>query len=299
MNVGENIKKRRLELGLNAERLAEKVGLSAATIYRYEKGAIKKVDSSVLMQIAEALNTSPVALMGYDMPSNTNSDKTTTSEKTITPDIERAAIKATEILLKYNVNYAPVDPLQILQSIPGVVVVTFTEMADESGPDRTDHVTMFGSGSQDAILYRISESNLHYVVAYNQRLPYYMLQMALARELGHIILGHGDSQPGEVYTTEALLFARYLLCPRPLIRALKEANLPLTVELIGNITGCYGRFLAGIRATPGAHIPSEMNRQLKVQFEDYIDMFIEYQRIVPTDKSAKAEFGTYMDNYID
>ena len=124
---------------------------------------------------------------------STESEENKQKSKAITPDIERAAIKATEILLKYNVNYAPVDPLQILQSIPGVVVVTFTEMADESGPDRTDHVTMFGYGSQDAILYRISESNLHYVVAYNQRLPYYMLQMALARELGHIILGHGDS----------------------------------------------------------------------------------------------------------
>ena len=38
MQVGERIKRRRKELGYNADYLAEQTGLSRYTIFRYEKG---------------------------------------------------------------------------------------------------------------------------------------------------------------------------------------------------------------------------------------------------------------------
>ena len=40
MDIGERIKKRRKELGLSAEQIAEKLGVSPATIYRYESNDI-------------------------------------------------------------------------------------------------------------------------------------------------------------------------------------------------------------------------------------------------------------------
>lgn len=64
MIVGTNIKARRKKLGMNAETLAEIVGVSPTTIYRYENGAIEKLDSVKLELIAEALETTPAALMG-------------------------------------------------------------------------------------------------------------------------------------------------------------------------------------------------------------------------------------------
>lgn len=66
MSIGDRIKSRRKELGMSAEELAERIGKSAATIYRYEKGDISKVDSEILMPIADALQTSPAYLMGWD-----------------------------------------------------------------------------------------------------------------------------------------------------------------------------------------------------------------------------------------
>lgn len=66
MSVGDNIKNRRKELGMNAEALAEKIGMSASTIYRYENGDIEKIDSAKLIPIAEALCTTPAALMGWE-----------------------------------------------------------------------------------------------------------------------------------------------------------------------------------------------------------------------------------------
>ena len=67
MTTGERIKCRRKELSMSAEQLAEKVSLSPATIYRYEKGDIEKVPADVLKKIAAALNSSPAYLMGWEV----------------------------------------------------------------------------------------------------------------------------------------------------------------------------------------------------------------------------------------
>ena len=64
--TGLNIKKRRQELGMSAEELAETIGVNPTTIYRYEKGAIDKVSAETLGEIARALYTSPVKLMDWE-----------------------------------------------------------------------------------------------------------------------------------------------------------------------------------------------------------------------------------------
>ena len=66
MTTGERIKCRRKELSMSAEQLAEKVNLSPATIYRYEKGDIEKVPADILKKVARALNSSPAYLMGWE-----------------------------------------------------------------------------------------------------------------------------------------------------------------------------------------------------------------------------------------
>ena len=53
-NVGQAIKHRRKELDISAEQLADKIGVSAATIYRYEKGDIEKLPVAVLESIAKS-----------------------------------------------------------------------------------------------------------------------------------------------------------------------------------------------------------------------------------------------------
>ena len=70
-NVGQAIKHRRKELDISAEQLADKIGVSAATIYRYEKGDIEKLPVAVLESISTVLSTTPAYLMGWedDLPS--------------------------------------------------------------------------------------------------------------------------------------------------------------------------------------------------------------------------------------
>lgn len=219
----------------------------------------------------------------------------------MTVDLDRVAIMASETLVKYHITTAPIIPLPILNAIPNVFVVSFTEMADSTGLDRKDLVTMFGAENQDAVtLVKEIKGKTKYFIAYNQRLPFYMLQRSLARELGHIILGHDGSKPEDVSMAEALYFARYLLCPRPLIKAIMDSGIPLTIEVVGNLTGCYGRFLAGLRSTPGAHVPVELNRKVRQQFDDYIHNVLDYQMVMSQeDDSSLANFGSYMEGYED
>ena len=216
------------------------------------------------------------------------------------PDLDNAALRATETLIQYNVSAAPVLPLPILKSLAGVLVVPFAEMAARLGEDRKSMLTAFGAWNQDAVTTHRDDGRIRYLVTYNQRLPFYMQQRALARELGHIILGHDGSRPDDVRQEEAVMFARHLLCPRPMIQALQESGLRITEEIFGNITGCYERCLAGIRKTPGVCIPPDLNRAVKAQFSDYVQNFLDCRSILTDgDDSAPADFGTFMDGYID
>ena len=65
MDIGKRIKDRRKELGLNAETIAEKIGVSPATIYRYESADILNMGIDKVELIAEALYTTPAYLMGW------------------------------------------------------------------------------------------------------------------------------------------------------------------------------------------------------------------------------------------
>lgn len=66
MKVGERIKKRRKELGLSAEDLANEIGKSRATVYKYEKGDIENLPHTTLIPLAEALRTTPEYLLGWE-----------------------------------------------------------------------------------------------------------------------------------------------------------------------------------------------------------------------------------------
>lgn len=66
MNTGERIKQRRKQIGMSAETLAKRIGKSPATVYRYEKGDIDKVDSRIIPVIAQVLGVEPGFLMGWN-----------------------------------------------------------------------------------------------------------------------------------------------------------------------------------------------------------------------------------------
>lgn len=217
----------------------------------------------------------------------------------MTPDFDRAATAAAEVLVKYGICTAPVDPIPIFKKADGFNVVTFTEMSRIAGVDRQELLSSFDASNQDAVssVY-LKNGKKHYLVAYNMRLPQYLVQRALAREMGHIVLGHDGTRPQEVRNAEALCFAHHLICPRALIHAIQKSGTKITTEVLGNTTGCYERCLIGMRREPATHVPPELNRKIREQFADYLSDFLSFQSFLSQeDDSMIANFGTFMDGY--
>ena len=63
--TGNRMKERRKQLGMSAEYIANFLGVSPATVYRYERGDIEKLPGTILGPLAEILYTTPDYLMGW------------------------------------------------------------------------------------------------------------------------------------------------------------------------------------------------------------------------------------------
>lgn len=70
MTLGEKIKLLREAAKLSQGELAEKTNTSKQNIYKYEKGIITNIPSDRIELIANALNTTPAYLMGWDDEEN-------------------------------------------------------------------------------------------------------------------------------------------------------------------------------------------------------------------------------------
>lgn len=218
------------------------------------------------------------------------------------PNYEAAAAAAMHLLIENNVIATPIDSLSILLSRPGVRVMTFSEMATETGTDRDDLVPLFGK-NQDAVTFKLPQpiDGIDYVVVYNRFLLMDVVSRGIARELGHIIMGHdGQTRPAEVRKAEALCFAHHLLSPRPVIRLLQESDIRITLDVLAETTGCSSDCVEGLQAIPGVHVPKEINQQVKKQFENEILEYVRFRSAShKKDTSPEIDFGSFMDNYED
>lgn len=70
MSIGQRIKTMRLQQGLSTDELACRLGKNRTTIYRYENGDIENLPLGILDSLANALNTTPAYLMGWDIDNN-------------------------------------------------------------------------------------------------------------------------------------------------------------------------------------------------------------------------------------
>ena len=74
MRIGDRIKERRKYLRMSADELGKRLGKDRSTIYRYEKGDIENLPLDILEPIAEALETTPQYLMGWNEVQKKNDD---------------------------------------------------------------------------------------------------------------------------------------------------------------------------------------------------------------------------------
>lgn len=66
MNIGDRIRLRRNQLDKTLEDVGKIVGVTRATIQRYENGNIQNIPSDKIELLAKALKTTPAFLMGWE-----------------------------------------------------------------------------------------------------------------------------------------------------------------------------------------------------------------------------------------
>ena len=64
MNIGERIRGLREKQEMTQTELAEKIGSTKQTVYKYENGVVTNIPYDKLILLAKALGTTPSSLMG-------------------------------------------------------------------------------------------------------------------------------------------------------------------------------------------------------------------------------------------
>ena len=216
------------------------------------------------------------------------------------PNYDLAATRATEILISQHITETPIPSMPILLNYPGVRIMSFTSISDQVEVDRDDLVPMFG-WNQDAVTLHVTRGldDVRYIVIYNMKLPHEEIRRSIARELGHIVLGHdGQTRPMDVRMAEALCFAHHLLTPRPIIHMIQQSGVPFTMNVLAHTTGCSADCVEELRTIPGVHVPADLNQQVRDLFAPHILEYIRFHAAAPKlDTSPVIDFGTYMDHY--
>ena len=83
MNVGELIKKTRMEKGLTQEELADKVGVKKSAVAKWENGRVSEIKRSNLKNLADALGLNPNELLGEHVTKQSASDGLTDGQRAL------------------------------------------------------------------------------------------------------------------------------------------------------------------------------------------------------------------------
>nr|WP_024838056.1 helix-turn-helix transcriptional regulator [Clostridium sp. 12(A)] len=144
--TGQRIKARRKQLGMSADEVAAKLGVSRSTIFRYENGHIEKVPANVLERLAEILKTTPTYLMGWDDDSSDSSSHKLAdlSFKNMSPEDRNISMvkessedtyKTDERLRSISLNLEPADKDTIIK-----MAEIYTMLTDEGRKKAYDYI---------------------------------------------------------------------------------------------------------------------------------------------------------------
>ena len=136
------------------------------------------------------------------------------------PDYPTATNEAYRLLKKMLVQYGHfkirTDILFILDQLPDVVLLSYTDACDKYNCERSSFTARSNYGFTIAEVS--STGRVRYIVLFNDWKDDTTIRFTLAHEIGHIVLGH--TEDNEIAKKEANCFARNLLCPIPVRTAL-------------------------------------------------------------------------------
>lgn len=160
MKTGEVIRKRRKELGLTLEQVANQVGVGKSTVRKWETGLIKNMRRDKISALSKVLGVPPIQLMGLDVLEKEMLQFSANLKKYMIDnnlDIKQVASivdkNADEIISWLNMDAVPsVGEVQKLADYFGVSVEVFDTEANlhyiDLSPEEEEIIKLYRSMSQ-------------------------------------------------------------------------------------------------------------------------------------------------------
>lgn len=157
MTIGQKIKELRRQLNMSVDDLAVKLGKNRATIYRYERGDIENLQLDVLEPLANALETTPAYLMGWEETPKNISSRTNNKDvniqlvETVGDMIKKLRLQKQLTLEEFaNETGIPIEELQNYETgksqIPKSVIETLAKFLNVTIDDLTSaNITVNGT----------------------------------------------------------------------------------------------------------------------------------------------------------
>ncbi|MEG2174719.1 MAG: helix-turn-helix transcriptional regulator [Oscillospiraceae bacterium] len=102
MTTGDRIRQLRLANQFSQEELGRLVGVQKAAINKYEKNSIVNLKRETLLRLAQALDTSPVYLMGFESDAACDAALPTMVDNTPQSDVMTLSLTARRVGLAYD-----------------------------------------------------------------------------------------------------------------------------------------------------------------------------------------------------
>lgn len=313
MKLGERIKMLRKEKKMTLEDVAKGIGVSRATVLKYETGQIETIPTARMHQIANFFDVSRPYLEGWteERRANPAVDLDTVAEKlrekggywktdTMSAlDCTTAATQAARALVKFGISRAPIYPHKVLQQSLLATMISFSNPGELEDIIQNTKLSTFRQANDMVMstVYTTAEGQQHYIFAVNRDAPLGKIRLALAVEMGHIYLGHARHHLDASKLHDAECFAIHFEFPRALIQLLTERGYVFTKESFQRVFGDSEWCLNTILNAEPVTISPELNQMVKELFIPHVNLLEETGILSMPARGEELDLSRYMGGY--
>lgn len=312
MTMGERLKNLRHEKKMSLEDVAKAIGVTRATVLKYESGQIATIPTIRVHQLANFFGVTRPYLEGWTESRDVNPAENLeiVAEKsqdywmtdTLTAlDCTTAATQAARALIKFDVSRAPVYPHKVLQQSMLATMISFEKTEELNDIIMNTKLSAFRQENDMVMstVYTTEAGQQHYIFATNRKVPQGKLRLALAVELGHIYLGHAGQKLDASRNHDAECFALHFEFPRSLIRLLEEKGFVFTEESFQRVFGDAEWCIRTIQNAEPVTVSPELNRMVKELFVPHVALLEETGILNMPARGEELDLSRYMGGYED
>lgn len=190
MEIGEKIKKRRKELGLTLDEVAEKVGVGKSTVQKWESGRIKNMRRDKIELLAQVLDMSPLDFVSTSQLLDI-AEKTINQEKLVIEEVEKIFGKNVSELVRCSNMLNDLGIIKLLERMEELIETP-----------KYSHLDLYNKVQNE--LKKINKEEIVQIKKPVEEEPPRIVQTKVPEQPKTIKISASDGKPPKVVTKETL-----------------------------------------------------------------------------------------------